>query len=69
MQEAAPDFDVFATLDRNLEFQNPTGAYPLGIVVLVTQLNHLEAYRPQFAEIRDVVRQTRPGQVNSIQIR
>ena len=25
MKEAAPQFDVFVTLDRNLQFQNPTG--------------------------------------------
>jgi len=69
MEAAAPHFDVFVTLDQNLQFQNPTGECPLGIVVLVSQFNHLAAYRPQFAEIRDVVRRTRPGQVNILQIR
>jgi hypothetical protein len=69
MREAAPHFDVFVTLDQNLQFQNPTGKQPLGIVVLVTRFNHVAAYRPQFAEIRDAVRQTKPGQVNVFQIR
>jgi len=64
MTEAAPHFDVFVTLDQNLRFQNPVGENPLGIVVLVTRFNHLAAYRPQFAEIRDVARRTKPGQVN-----
>ena len=69
METAAPDFDVFVTLDQNLKFQNPVARYALGIVVLISQLNHLTAYRPQFAEIRDVVRRTRAGQVNVIRIR
>jgi hypothetical protein len=33
MKEAAPHFDVFVTLDQNLQFQNPTGSVALGIVV------------------------------------
>jgi len=56
-------------LDQNLRFQSQTGKHPLGIVVLITQFNHVAAYRPQFAEIRDLARQTKPGQVNVVQIR
>ena len=69
MKEAASRFDVLVTLDKNLRFQNRTGKYPLGVVVLITQFNHVAAYRPQFAEIRDLVRHTKPGQVNVLQIR
>ena len=69
MKEAAPHFEVLVTLDQNLRFQNQTGKHALGIVVLITQFNHVEAYRPQFAEIRDLVRQTKPGQVNVVRIR
>jgi len=69
MRAAAPHFDVLVTLDQNLQFQNQAGTHPLGIVVLITQLNHVAAYRPQFAEIRDLVRQTKPGQVNILKIR
>ena len=54
MKEATSRFDVLVTLDQDLRFQNPTGKYPLGIVVLITQFNHVAAYRPQFAEIRDL---------------
>ncbi|MGA3023979.1 MAG: hypothetical protein ABSF98_04340 [Bryobacteraceae bacterium] len=69
MKEAASLFDVLVTLDQNLRFQNKAGKHTLGIVVLISQFNHLAAYLPQFAEIRDLVRQTKPGQVNSLQIR
>jgi hypothetical protein len=37
--------------------------------VLITRFNHIAAYRPQFAEIRDMARQTKTGQVNILQIR
>ena len=57
------------THDQNLQFQNRTGQHPLGILVLITQFNHVAAYRPQFAEIRDLARQTKPGEVNSVQSR
>jgi hypothetical protein len=60
LQEAAAHFDVLVTLDRNLRFQNATGKYPLGIVVLVTKFNDLATYRPQFVEIRDLTRQAKP---------
>ena len=69
MKEAASRFEVLVTLDQNLRFQNQAGKHPLGIVVLITQFNHVAAYRPQFAEIRDLVGQTKPGQVNVVQIR
>ena len=65
---ASPHFDVFVTLDQNLQFQNPTARYPLGILVLVSHLNTLKAYRPQFAEIRDSAMRAKPGQVNVVYI-
>ena len=68
-KQASLHFDVFVTLDRNLQFQNPTGKYLFGIVVLVTRLNHLVAYRPQFPQIRDAVRQVKPGQTIVVEIR
>jgi predicted nuclease of predicted toxin-antitoxin system len=68
MEAAAPHFDVFITLDQDLQFQNTTGSYPLGIVVLISRFNHIAAYRPQFAEIRDVTLQAKPGQVTVLRI-
>ena len=35
MDAAVPHFDVFVTLDQNLQFQNPVGHHLLGIVVLI----------------------------------
>ena len=69
MEAAASQFDILITLDRNLPFQNAATRYSLGIVVLITRLNHVSAYRPPFGEIRDIVMHTKPGQVNVLQIR
>ncbi len=68
MAAAEPAFDVFVTLDQNLSFQNPVGKYTLGIVVLITRLNHIAAYRPRFSEIREMVHGTQPGQVNTLRL-
>jgi hypothetical protein len=54
---------------RISNFRTQRGLCPLGSVVLVTRFNHLAAYRPQFAEIRDAAMRTRPGQVNVVHIR
>ena len=68
LREAAGHFDVFVTLDQNLEFQNPAGTFPLGILVLKTLFNDLATYRPRFAAIRDAAARTKPGQVTVVQI-
>jgi len=68
LQEAAVRFDILITLDQNLRFQNPAGKYPLGIIVLITGLNDLATHQPKFADIRDLARQTKPGQINLLRI-
>ena len=42
---------------------------PRRLLADCSQFNHVAAYRPQLAQIRDLVRQTKPGQVNVLQIR
>ena len=68
LKQAASRFDLFVTLDQNVQFQNAIKNCPLGILILITRLNNLSAYRPQFSEIRDAAMQTKPGQVNSLRI-
>jgi hypothetical protein len=68
LEEAAAQFDLFITLDQNLEFQNPVARQPLGILVLVTPLNDLATYRPHFGRIRDSARKTKSGQIRHLRI-
>ena len=67
LRAAACSFDVFVTLDQNLQFQN--SAVAVGVLVLITSANDLATYRPHFAEIRDAAFRIKPGQVNVVQIR
>lgn len=62
-EAAAENFDVFVTLDQNLQFQNPAGNLTLGVLVLKTRLNDIATYRPHFGAIRDAALCTKPGQV------
>jgi hypothetical protein len=66
--EQAAGFDLFITLDQNLTYQNYIGKHQFAILVLVTRLNDLPTYRPHFARIRDLSRQTRAGQVSRLEI-
>lgn len=61
LKEASGHFDLLITLDQDLIFQNPAGKRGLGAIVLVTRLNSVATYRPHFAKIRDLARQTKPG--------
>ena len=68
LREAGSQFDVFVTLDRNLQFQNSSGIAAIGVLVLVTRLNDLATYRPKFTEIRDAAFRAKPGQVTVLRI-
>ncbi len=68
LREAAGKFDLFVTLDQNLEFQNPAASLALGILVLKTRFNDLATNRPQFGAIRDAAARTKLGQVVVLEI-
>ena len=57
---AEREFDVFVTLDRNLEYQQNTRKLRLGIVVVRVPDNKIARYQRVFRELRLAVR---PGQV------
>jgi predicted nuclease of predicted toxin-antitoxin system len=52
---AATRFDIFLTVDRNIEFQQNLSALPLAILVLVAPSNRLEDVRPLIPEILQVL--------------
>ena len=43
LSRAAPDFDAFITVDRNLEHQQNLATLPISVVVLHAQTNELQA--------------------------
>jgi predicted nuclease of predicted toxin-antitoxin system len=60
---AQESFDVFVTIDRNLEFQQNLARINLAIVVVETLDNQMDSYRPLFAQLREAVQDTKPGSV------
>jgi hypothetical protein len=48
---AAEQFDVFITLDQNLEYQQNLSALPLSVVVIVAKNNRIETLKPLVPDI------------------
>ncbi len=51
LQLAAPRFDLFVTVDQNLQYQQNLSALPLAVAVLVARDNQLESLRLPAAEL------------------
>jgi predicted nuclease of predicted toxin-antitoxin system len=60
---AQKHFDVFLTVDRNLEKQHDLGKLRLGFVVAHVPNNRLDAFQPILRELRDAVETVRCGEV------
>ena len=53
LQLAESQFDIFLTVDRNLQFQNPTAVFDLAIVVLRSKSNRLKDLQQFVPSARD----------------
>lgn len=60
-------FDALITNDRGMEYQQPTGALPIAVVVLLVKSNTIEAIRPLCATLLRALAQLRPGQLLKIE--
>ena len=47
------NFDVFVTVDQNIEYQQNTDAIPFALIIVVAVSNRLEALQPFVPQIRD----------------
>ena len=56
-------FEVFITVDSNLEYQQSTNDLPVGIIVLEVFRNSIKYVRPLVPEILVALNHIRPGQV------
>lgn len=52
LRRAAAEFDVFLTVDSNLEYQQDTAALPVAVVVLAAFSNDIDVLRPLMPELR-----------------
>jgi hypothetical protein len=60
---AQQSFDVFVTVDQNLEHQQNFARIALGLVVVAVPDNNIKYFRPIFVELLEAVESVRAGQV------
>lgn len=63
---AAANFDVFITVDRNLNFQQNTKRLAIAIIVLCAQSNRFEDLLPLVPETLTLLDTIRPGEVKTL---
>jgi hypothetical protein len=63
MALAQQSFDVFLTVDRNLEYQQNLAKLTLGLVVVTVPDNNIKYFKPMFPELLTAVESVRAGQV------
>ena len=64
---ASENFDVFLTVDQNLQHQQDIKALPLPIVVLVANSNDIADLQPLMASVRSLLPYIAPGSLNIIE--
>jgi hypothetical protein len=60
---AAPNFDVFVTVDRNLTFQHNPKGFDIGVIVLIARGNRLVDLLPLVPRLREAVETVHRGEV------
>jgi len=63
---AAPDFDVFLTVDRNLSFQQNLPRFKIAVLVLRARTNRLVDLLPLMPKILEAIPRSKAGEVVSI---
>lgn len=56
-------FDVFVTVDQNLEYQQDVSRITLGIVVVAVPDNNIKYFKPIFVELLEAAESVCAGQV------
>ena len=63
---AASRFDVFVTVDQNLEYQQNLEESGISVVVLETESNRLDVLRPLVADVEKTLTTLKPGEIMRI---
>lgn len=63
LQLMVNEFDVFITVDQNMQYQQPLEDMPIAFVVLVAHNNKLEILQPLMIQVLSVLEMLKPGQV------
>jgi len=63
---AEPDFDVFLTRDRNLEYQQNLTSFDLAVIVMVALTNDIKDLRPLMAAVNEAIQNIQPAEVKYV---
>lgn len=66
LRRAQRHFDVFVTMDRNLEHQQNLGAFTIAVLVLIAKSNRLPDLKPLVPAIRAAIPEARPGELRRV---
>lgn len=68
LKAAEQEFDVFVTMDRNLEFQQNLSQVELAIVVLRSPSNAYPIVAPLIPKVNEVLRDIQVGELKHVSI-
>jgi len=60
---AAPEFDIFLTVDQNLSFQQNLKRHNIGIILMVARNNRFKTLLPLMPKVRAAIDQIRAGEM------
>ena len=69
LQQAVADFDVFVTVDQNIQYQQNLSALPIVVVVLVARSNDVNVLRPLMPKVLDLLPRVETGNLYEIDYR
>lgn len=66
LRQAAGQFQVLVTMDKNLRFQQNLAAHPLGVVLIRAHSNRVADLRPLVPKIVEAIAAVKPGQILAV---
>jgi len=66
LRQAAEQFQVLVTMDKNLRFQQNLAAHPIGVVLIRAQSNRIGDLQPLVPQILDAITAVAPGQILAV---
>lgn len=65
---SAAGFDALITNDRGLEYQQNLDAQPLAVIVVLAEANTIEAFRPAYPALLDLLTRLRPREFAKLSV-
>ena len=66
LRQAAPDFDVFLTVDQGIEFQQSLAGLDLAVIVMAARTNDIDDLRPLMPRVLGAIASANSGEVVTV---